>query len=507
SYIVCPSSTPVPGKITMKFTSETAAIDRSSEGTHTHRAGRGRSGLLMYMLLASLLALSTKASAAEVLPIPPADSPSHRPSASVPVSQPMYDGSRRQVDGKGNLMLTFADDSASESQVVLPNLEPTYPPDEHFDWDLVIVVPTHITEFSRRCAVRDSWARQLRGHEQGNRSGKRTVKLVFIVGAHAPDDRTRAMAEAEQRQFGDIHVLPSEFVDEYRSLATKTRLSMRDAVHNIGKFRLLLKTDTDSFVHLERLLKFIDKEGMWNDRRVYAGAFRTDVVEWRPEEKGSKWWDGDFKQMTGLEHYPYNAKGAGYIVSYDLAKYLADPPLPLRRWTHEDVGVGSWLMAIDHRRVSMPISFMTPECGCGATCDEDTFYQDEDDEILRKEPVVIDHYVPEYLQRWRQRRYEVIGDACWASAADGVGHLPRDIIEVDDSHNSAFTTGMMGYTYRFHPLGAYGYPILPDHSDTRSGVCQLTFQWERDSDKREYGRSESPEPVAGRWTVEGRQSS
>ncbi|KAF4747800.1 hypothetical protein FOZ62_011368, partial [Perkinsus olseni] len=55
-----------------------------------------------------------------------------------------------------------------------------------------------------------------------------------------------------------------------------------------------------------------------------------------------------------------------------------------------------------------------------------------------------------------------------------------DIIEVDDSHNSAFTTGMMGYTYRFHPLGAYGYPILPDHSDTRSGVCQLTFQWERD---------------------------
>lgn len=39
--------------------------------------------------------------------------------------------------------------------------------------------------------------------------------------------------------------------------------------------------------------------------------------------------------------------GAGYIVSYDLAKYLADPPIPLRRWTHEDVGVGSWLMAVE----------------------------------------------------------------------------------------------------------------------------------------------------------------
>lgn len=40
---------------------------------------------------------------------------------------------------------------------------------------------------------------------------------------------------------------------------------------------------------------------------------------------------------------------------------------------------------ISHRRVSMPVSFMTPECGCGATCDEDTFYQDEGDDILRRE--------------------------------------------------------------------------------------------------------------------------
>ncbi|KAF4673420.1 hypothetical protein FOL47_010572 [Perkinsus chesapeaki] len=366
-------------------------------------------------------------------------SPSHRP---LPASPTTEKGSLRRSETNAS---TLTDEQAASS--MLPNLEPTYPPDEQFDWDLVIVVPTHISEFSRRCAVRDSWGRQLRGHEQGNRQGKRTVKLVFIIGAHAPDDRTRAMALAEERQFGDIHVLPSDFVDEYRSLATKTRLSMRDAVHNIGKFRLLLKTDTDSFVHLERLLAFIDKEGMWNDRRVYAGAFRTDVVEWRQEDKGSKWWDGDFKKMTGLERYPYNAKGAGYIVSYDLAKYLADPPLPLRRWTHEDVGVGSWLMAIDHRRVSMPISFMTPECGCGATCDEDTFYQDDDDDILRKEPVVIDHYVPEYLQRWRQRRYELIGDACWASSETSPEALPRDIIEVDDSHNEAFTTGMMGYTF------------------------------------------------------------
>ncbi|EER13099.1 Beta-1,3-galactosyltransferase, putative, partial [Perkinsus marinus ATCC 50983] len=326
--------------------------------------------LLLPILLLLIIDLSRtySVSATEVLPIPASPS---RSSVS-PIVSPANVGRPRQIDDEA-------------SQIVWPNLEPTYPPEEHFDWDLVIVIPTHITEFSRRCAVRDSWARQLRGHEQGNKYGRRSVKLVFIVGAHAPDDRTRTMAEAEERQFGDIHVLPSEFVDEYRSLATKTRLSMRDAVHNIGKFRLLLKTDTDSYVHLERLLNFIEKEKMWDDRRVYAGAFRTDVVEWRAEEKGSKWWDGDFKKMTGLEHYPYNAKGAGYIVSYDLAKYLADPPIPLRRWTHEDVGVGSWLMAVDHRRVSMPVSFMTPECGCGATCDEDTFYQDEGDDILRRE--------------------------------------------------------------------------------------------------------------------------
>lgn len=29
-----------------------------------------------------------------------------------------------------------------------------------------------------------------------------------------------------------------------------------------------------------------------------------------------------------------------------------------------------------------------------------------------REPV-IDHYVPEYFQRWRERRYEIFGDSCW----------------------------------------------------------------------------------------------
>ncbi|KAF4728140.1 DnaJ (Hsp40), sub C, member 2, partial [Perkinsus olseni] len=103
-----------------------------------------------------------------------------------------------------------------------------------YDWDLVIVIPSHITEFSRRCAVRDGWARQLRDHEQNNRAGLRTIKLVFTVGAHHPDNSTRDTAIAEMKQFDDIITLPLGFVDRYDALGTKVRLSYGEVVDKLG---------------------------------------------------------------------------------------------------------------------------------------------------------------------------------------------------------------------------------------------------------------------------------
>ncbi|EER01619.1 hypothetical protein Pmar_PMAR002613 [Perkinsus marinus ATCC 50983] len=313
-----------------------------------------------------------------------------------------------------------------------------------YDWDLVIVIPSHITEFSRRCAVRDGWARQLRGHEQNNRAGLRSIKLLFTVGAHYPDNSTRDTAMAEMKQFDDIITLPSDFVDRYDALGTKVRLSFREAVDRLGRFRLVLKADTDSYVHVEKLLDFFDKENMWNGDPVYAGSFRHAPVMWEPEDKDHKWFDGEFTKMTGLTQYPWNAQGGGYVISYDLAKYLAHPPLELKSWTHEDVGVGAWLMALDYRRVDMPVGFAAPECGCALDCVDPI-------NDLGGRDLVIDHYVPPFLHRVRQRRMELFGDDCWVSSlSNTISPLAEKVIPVNNMCYSPMWLGGEDLQNDFH---------------------------------------------------------
>ncbi|KAF4673419.1 hypothetical protein FOL47_010571 [Perkinsus chesapeaki] len=393
-----------------------------------------------------------------------------------------------------------------------------------YDWDLVIVIPSHISEFTRRCAVRDGWARQLKGHEQSNRAGLRSIKLVFTVGAHYPDDDTKNTALAEMKQFGDMITLPSDFVDRYDALGTKVRLSFKEAVDRLGRFRLLLKADTDSYVHVDKLLEFFDRQHMWDGDPVYAGSFRHAPVMWEPENKDHKWFDGKFTQMTGLTQYPWNAQGGGYVISYQLAKYLAHPPLQLKSWTHEDVGVGAWLMALDYRRIDMPVGFSAPECDCALKCIDRV-------NDLGGRDLVIDHYVPPYLHRIRQRRLELLGDECWIPQAPTItttkstkcrlrplirqvppkplpaagpvaggsrsrqqSHPEDDVIPVNSKCYEPMWLGGedLQNEYAFSPLqlspdtkgrrnAGTRSTLLEDHTDTRSGVCGIQFHWEPSS--------------------------
>ncbi|KAF4724371.1 hypothetical protein FOZ63_032330, partial [Perkinsus olseni] len=324
-------------------------------------------------------------------------------------------------------------------------------------------------------------------------------KLVFTVGAHYPDNSTRDTAMAEMKQFDDMVTLPPDFVDRYDALGTKVRLSFREAVDQLGRFRLVLKADTDSYVHVDRLLEFFDKEHMWDGEPVYAGSFRHAPVMWEPENKDHKWFDGKFTQMTGLTQYPWNAQGGGYVISYDLAKYLAHPPLQLKSWTHEDVGVGAWLMSLDYRRIDMPVGFAAPECECALECVDKI-------NDLGGRHLVIDHYVPPYLHRIRQRRMELFGDDCWSpqrSAAalltdppSPIGHAPvADQSRPEDGiipvNRKCYAPMWLGgedlqNEYALTPLqlapafassALQSLTPLEDHSDTRSGVCGIQFDW------------------------------
>ncbi|KAF4665740.1 hypothetical protein FOZ61_010547 [Perkinsus olseni] len=349
--------------------------------------------------------------------------------------------------------------------------------------DLAIVIPTAPTQTQRRCTVRDSWARQLADVRE---RGKRKVKLYFVVGDTtelAPGERTSL--ETEKAQYGDIHELTG-FKDGYSRLGLKVIETFKVAQQLFGKFRLLLKTDTDSYVHVQRLISALDEKGAFELARVYAGEF---------------WWglpilQESLKSSTGLKDYPVNARGAflgeahhfsrpadvfgkpiswvrfdheisraGYVLSFDLVQFLAEAALPFKEIEAEDAMIGTYLAPFEFTRIDYDVSPMTPQCGCAITCEKNNW--DTAGKVYQ-----VDHYNTFETLRWKQRRYEMFGDSCWRMGSPQESSCRRATLPAGGGQKfyfDAITTAMI-------PDGV----VVPDHTSTRDGVCKISFQWKAD---------------------------
>ncbi|KAF4694362.1 hypothetical protein FOZ60_008233 [Perkinsus olseni] len=260
------------------------------------------------------------------------------------------------------------------------------------------------------------------------------------------------------RLSGDIHELTG-FKDGYSRLGLKVIETFKVAQQLFGKFRLLLKTDTDSYVHVQRLISALEEKGAFELARVYAGEF---------------WWglsilQESLKASTGLNDYPVNARGAflgaahhffrsagvfgaGYVLSFDLVQFLAEAALPFKEIEAEDAMIGTYLAPFEFTRIDYNVSPMTPQCGCAITCEENNW--DTAGKVYQ-----VDHYNTFETLRWKQKRYEMFGDSCWRMGFSGVLLFYFD----------AITTAMI-------PDGV----VVPDHTSTRDGVCKISFQWKAD---------------------------
>merc|ERR1719199_1701413 len=87
-------------------------------------------------------------------------------------------------------------------------------------------------------------------------------RLVFTIGHAMPEDARQAVLW-EQEDFGDLAVMES-FAEEafYKKRSNKTRASIAYLVENF-KFKLLVKSDTDSFVNVPRLISTLNGRKIW----------------------------------------------------------------------------------------------------------------------------------------------------------------------------------------------------------------------------------------------------
>ena len=296
----------------------------------------------------------------------------------------------------------------------VPHTNQTYSFDSYYD--LLIVIPAHATtDVQRRAAQRESWQMLLQNNGSCNSCrSARTVRVIYVVG----NEGNEATVAEEASKFGDMVVLKWYSQSYYKDRARKTRLSIRAAVEKF-EFGLLMKTDTDSFIFLDRLLPLLEERTMFWERpltnesdglrpgglSIYAGAMTTDAVPITKE--GHKWTDNIYKNVTRMPVYPLHAKGPGYFLSPDLARYIATLEEPVRivgrkqkvasprDLPSEDVSVGFWLFAKKYVPRWLPVCLKADGCRKSRDC-------------------IVDHYVDADEMRNRWERFSRTKNWCRA---------------------------------------------------------------------------------------------
>ncbi|XP_029433950.1 beta-1,3-galactosyltransferase 6 [Rhinatrema bivittatum] len=164
----------------------------------------------------------------------------------------------------------------------------------------------------------------------------------FVLGtAGLAEEEARAL-ELEQSRHRDLLLLP-ELRDSYENLTAKLLHAYAWLDRHLD-FKFVLKADDDTFARLDLLL---DELRAREPRRLYWGFFSgRGRVKAAGKWKESAWVLCDY-------YLPY-ALGGGYLLSWDLVRYLRLSRDYLATWQSEDVSLGAWLAPLDLQRVHDP---------------------------------------------------------------------------------------------------------------------------------------------------------
>ncbi|CAB1311683.1 unnamed protein product, partial [Coregonus sp. 'balchen'] len=148
----------------------------------------------------------------------------------------------------------------------------------------------------------------------------------------------------EGLRYGDIVFV--DIVDTYRNVPSKLLQFYKWWVDNsllsyrsVGNaaFDLLLKTDDDCYIDVDKVLMKIDQKDL-KRRNFWWGNFRQS---WAVDRIG-KWQELEYASPA----YPAFACGSGYVASRDLVQWLASNAEQLKAYQGEDVSMGIWMAAV-----------------------------------------------------------------------------------------------------------------------------------------------------------------
>lgn len=172
---------------------------------------------------------------------------------------------------------------------------------------LIVLILSGPDNLERRDTIRKTWLAD-RGHSA-------TVRHLFVVGTQDILPEQRNTLQSEKDKFDDLLLLP-RLQDSYGTLTKKVLHALR-TVHEHYDFDYLLKCDDDSYVLVHKILKELDRwQSKGTRRELYWGFFNG-----RAQVKRS----GPWKETDWIlcDYYLPYALGGGYILSYNLVKFIA----------------------------------------------------------------------------------------------------------------------------------------------------------------------------------------
>ncbi|EEF31313.1 transferase, transferring glycosyl groups, putative [Ricinus communis] len=198
---------------------------------------------------------------------------------------------------------------------------------------LFIGILSATNHFAERMAVRKTWM-------QSSSIKSSSVVVRFFV-ALSPRKEVNAVLKKEAAYFGDIVILP--FMDRYELVVLKTIAICEFGVQNVSA-AYIMKCDDDTFVRVETVLKEID--GISSKKSLYMGNLN---LLHRPLRSGK--WAVTFEEWPEAVYPPY-ANGPGYVISYDIAKFIVAQHgnRSLRLFKMEDVSMGMWVEQFNSSR-------------------------------------------------------------------------------------------------------------------------------------------------------------
>ncbi|WJX56997.1 hypothetical protein P8452_42598 [Trifolium repens] len=251
----------------------------------------------------------------------------------------------------------------------LPTSHPSFVPQLHLEllpqWkappiilgvnvELFIGILSAGGNFAERMAVRKSWMQ----HKLIKSSH---VVARFFVALHGRND-INVEIKKEAEYFGDIIIVP--YLDHYHLVALKTIAICEYGIRTDVAAKYIMKCDDDTFVRVDSVIS--------KARQVQSGkSFYMGYINSHPKPMHRGKWAVNYEDWVEEEYPPY-ADGPGYIISSDIARFIASEfeQQKLKLFKMEDVNMGIWVKQFSSSR---EVKYIHNNKFCHYGCIEDYY--------------------------------------------------------------------------------------------------------------------------------------